>query len=286
MENPVLQLYPPPAQEHALHGLYLGHNLRRFSKANKPYVYGNFVASLDGRIAIPSPDGEGLMIPKNVSNERDWRLYQELAAQADVILSSGRYLRDWAAGRAQEILKVDDPQFADLREWRAKQGLPAHPDLAIISNSLDFPLPDVLTANGRKVIFLTTGKPNPERVREIESKVGRVFVAGENSVEGKRLFETLAEQGYRIVYSAAGPKVAHLLLADGVLNRLYLTSANRLLGGDPFASTVDGPLLEPAAEFKLNTLYFDPHGVDGLGQVFASYNSVALPDYRSTPSRG
>lgn len=281
MEHPVLQLYPLPSQERALHGLYLDHNLRQFSIAGEAYIYANFVTSLDGRIAIPSPDGQGLMIPKNVSNERDWRLYQELAAQADILLSSGRYLRDWAAGRAQEILRVDELQFADLREWRTKQGLPAHPDLAIISNSLDFPLPDVLTANGRKVIFLTTGKPNPERVREIERKAGRVFIAGENSVEGKRLIHVLGEQGYRIVYSAAGPKVAHLLLADGVLHRLYLTIANRLLGGDPFATIVDGPLLEPAAEFRLNTLFFDPHGVDGFGQVFASYNMSTR-----TPTRG
>lgn len=30
-----------------------------------------------------------MMVPKNTANERDWRLYQELAAQADLIISSG-----------------------------------------------------------------------------------------------------------------------------------------------------------------------------------------------------
>ena len=59
-----------------------------------------------------------MMVPKNIVNDRDWRLYQELAAQADLIISSGRYLRDWADDRAQEILQVDNPEFADLKTWR------------------------------------------------------------------------------------------------------------------------------------------------------------------------
>ncbi len=62
------------------------------------------------------------MVPKDTSNPRDWRLYQELAAQADLFLSTGRYLRDWAEGNAQEILQMDNPKFADLREWRIARG--------------------------------------------------------------------------------------------------------------------------------------------------------------------
>ncbi len=121
----ILQLYPAPAQDRPLAGTYLAHQLRQYSrKTGQAFVYGNFVTSLDGRIAIPHPTRPGLMVPKNTANDRDWRLYQELAAQADLIISSGRYLRDWADGRAQEILRVDDPEFADLKAWRLDQGLP------------------------------------------------------------------------------------------------------------------------------------------------------------------
>ena len=83
------------------------------------------------------------MVPKDTANERDWRLFQELAAQADLIISSGRYLRDWADGRAQEILQTDDPRFADLRQWRQDRGLSPQPDIAIISGSLNFPVPEM-----------------------------------------------------------------------------------------------------------------------------------------------
>jgi hypothetical protein len=55
------------------------------------------------------------------------------------------------------------------------------------------------------------------------------------------------------------------------LDRLYLTLANRLLGGDPFSSIVEGPLLAPAVGMRLHTAYLDAAGLEGLGQLFLSY---------------
>lgn len=274
MNDRLVQLYPLPSAERELQGLYLAHDLRQYANNATPYIYANFVTSLDGRIAIARPDGNGLMVPKNIANERDWRLYQELAAQADLFISSGRYLRDWAEGRAQEILQTDNPKFADLREWRIARGLKPQPDIAIISGSLEFQIPDVLTRDGRKAIFFTTANPNPERVREIEKQAGQVIVAGEKSVKGKLFAQRAYELGYRVIYSGAGPKILRLLLQDNVLNRLYLTLANRILGGNPFATIVDGALLQPAVNFKMNALYFDAAGLEGLGQLFAVYNRV------------
>ena len=268
----IIRLYPFPAQERPLRGTYLAHRLRQYSQNGaRVFVYSNFITSLDGRIAIPHPTKPGLMVPKVTANERDWRLFQELAAQADLVISSGRYLRDWADGRAQEILRVDDPRFADLKAWRVDQGLSPQPDMAIISGSLDFPIPDALTAGERKVVVFTTANPDPKRVKEIEAKAGRVMVAGQASVAGDQMVQHLSELGYRTIDSAAGPKVLHLLLAGGVLDRLYLTYAQRLLGGQPFASIVDGDLLAPAVGMRLHSLYFDPHGLAGLGQLFVAY---------------
>jgi riboflavin biosynthesis pyrimidine reductase len=275
MNDSVTQLYPLPAVERPLEGLYLSHNLRQHSEANdQAFVYSNFVTSIDGRIAIPHPSRPGLVVPNNIANVRDWRLFQELAAQADMIISSGRYLRDWTDGRAQEILKVDDPRFADLREWRQSQGLSPQPDIAIISDSLHFPVPDVLSSGGRKVVVFTSANPNAERVVEIESKGAQVIIAGEERVEGATLVQRMSELGYRTVYSAAGPKVLHLLLSGRVLNRLYVTHANRLLGGQPFSSIVEGALLESAVDLQINSVYLDPHALDGLGQLFVSYDRV------------
>ena len=268
----ITRLYPT-RESRSLNGAYLAHSLRECQRSGgRPFVYANFVTSLDGRIAIPHPSGEGLMVPKQTANDRDWRLFQELAAQADLIISSGRYLRDWAEGRAQEILRVDDPAFADLRQWRLHQGLPPQPDLAVISGSLDFPIPEILTADGRRVIVFTSANPPPERVAEIKAKAGEVFVVGEQQVDGAQMVQKMGALGYKTVYSGAGPKILHLLLSAKALDRLYLTYANRILGGNPFSSIVEGPLFEQAVDLQLDTLYLDPEGVDGLGQLFASYS--------------
>jgi riboflavin biosynthesis pyrimidine reductase len=282
MTKPVLQLQPQPFQEHPLQGLYLNHNLRRFSdKYGRAFVFSNYVVSLDGRIAIPHPSRPGLMVPDTIANDRDWRLFQELAAQSDIILSTGRYLRDVADGRAQDILRTDDPNFADLRDYREEQGLPPHPDIAIISRSLEFPIPAQLTAGGRKVLIFTNTDPDPERVAELEAQAGEVIVAGEGDgkiddggVDGAKMVAHLTLQGYQVIFAASGPKILHMLLAAGVLDRLYLTQTSRILGGDPFATIVEGPTFDPPYDLTLNRLYYDPQAPADLGQLLLSYDRV------------
>ena len=273
MDQPVLQLYPLPGHELPLHGLYLSHDLRRVAgEIDRAFVYSNYVASLDGRIAVPHPTRPGLTVPKSIANDRDWRLFQELAVQADVVLTSGRYLRDYADGRAQEILQVyDDPRFADLKRWRQERGLPPQPDLAVISASLDFPVPAALTRGERAIRVFTVTEADRARRRDVERQLAQVFVAGQSSVQGDQLVDQLAGLGYRTIYNATGPKVLHLLLAADRLDGLYLTHAHRLLGGQPFSSVVEGELLDPAVDMRLHSLYYDPHGLDGLGQLFCAY---------------
>ncbi len=273
----ITQLYPPPQKELPLEGLYLRHDLLRMAAGKEtPLVYSNYVVSLDGRIAIPHPSGRGMMVPEQIANDRDWRLFQELAIQADVIITSGRYLRDYAEGRAQEILRVyDDPRFADLKDWRLSRGLSPQPDLAVISGSLNFPIPEVLQRGERVVWVFTTRAADADRVAALERQNARVVRAGETGVEGGELAAHLSAQGYRTIYNATGPKVLHLLLAGGVLKRIYLTHAHRILGGQPFSSIVEGDLLRPPVNLKLHRLYLDPLGLDGLGQLFVVYDVVA-----------
>lgn len=276
----ITQLYPVQ-NELPLQGAYLAHDLRKYAvRLGHPFVYANFINSLDGRIAVSTSAEEGLMVPSQTVNDRDWRLFQELAAQADLVISSGRYLREWAEGKAQEILRVDDPAFADLAEWRVQHSLSPFPDIAIISRTLDFPIPPVLTALGRKVVVFTTEQADQNRVAEIESEAGRVVRVGKKNVEGQKFLEAVGILGYRTVYSAAGPRILYMLLNAKVLTRLYLTFAHRILGGKTFSTIMDGELLPTAANFELNSLYLDPHGLSNgpcestTGQMFASYTAV------------
>jgi len=279
MDKPVLQLYPLPSKEVPFKGLYLEDNLRKHAHMlDRAFVYGNFITSLDGRIAITHPTKPSMVVPDQIANPRDWRLFQELAVQADILITSGRYLRNYADGRAQEILKVyDNPQFADLQNWRRDHGLKPLPDLAVISGSLDFPIPEVLAQGDRSVIVFTTSQADPNQRAAVEAQMGRVIVAGEDSVNGRILVASLSEAGYRMIYSATGPRVLHLLLASGMLDRLYLTHTSRLLGGDPFSSIVEGQLFAPPIDFELIAVHYDPYALDGVGQLLTTYQRSGMP---------
>lgn len=273
MQGNVLQIFPTPHQEVPLKGLYLGENIpAEYEKLGRPFVYANFITSLDGRIAVPNPKAGRLTVPEQIANDRDWRLFQELAAQADILITSGRYLRNYIEGTSQDILQAfDDPNHSDLLAWRKEQRMAALPDLAVISGSLDFPVPDPKSWEGRSIVICTSSQANSDRMRMVEDEIGEVFVAGEDSVRGDLMIEGLAQRGYRSIYNTTGPKVLHLLLADDTVDRLYLTFAHRVLGGDPYLSIVDGALLEMPVDFRLRSAYLDSHALDGAGQLITSY---------------
>jgi len=276
LNDKILQLYPAPSREVSLRGLYLEHDLRAQAEGlDRVFVCANFVSSLDGRIAVPDSSGKGVTLAEAITNSRDWRLFQELAVQADILITSGRYLREYATGVKQEILQIyDDPQFEDLRNWRLGRSLSPQPDLAVISSKLDFAVPPALLGDGRSLLIFTTKSADADQIQRLKDQGAKILFTGAESVDGQKLCANLTELGYQTAYSGAGPKVLHLLASSRVLDRLYLTFANRLLGGEPYASILEGPLLDPPNDLELNTLYFDPYGIEGLGQLFASYDRV------------
>lgn len=277
--KPLLHLWPLPGATVDLPGLYLGHDLRQLARqAKAPFFFSNFVVSLDGRIAVPqAADALRLDVPAAIANPRDWRLFQELAAQTELILLSGRFLRDWADGRGHEILQTDDPRYADLAAWRARQGLAGQPDIGVISQRLEIRLPAAFFAAGRRLWIFTADNPDPDRVAQVEAQGGRVVTAGVGRVEGAILARRIQELGYQVIFSATGPQVVHLLLEGRALNRLYLTYAQRILAGAAYQTAVEGPLLQPPYDFNLHSLYYDPHGLEGVGQLFAVYDQAHPP---------
>jgi len=63
----ILRLYPGPPQEAAVAGVYLAHALHRLGSAAQPFVYADFVSSLDGRIAL---DYDGTEVRAQLLNLR------------------------------------------------------------------------------------------------------------------------------------------------------------------------------------------------------------------------
>jgi len=267
--DPVLRLYPPPQEEIPLEGLYLELSLHRQVPAGEILIYSNYIASLDGRISVRDEETGEFKVPGTIANKRDWRLYQELAAQSDVMITSARYFRQLAKGRTQDVLPVGrEREYADLLAWRSRQGLAEQPTVAILSHSLDIPLKALDRIADRDIYVFTTDMADPGRIASLRAHGAHVVAAGERYVEGVALRRELAALGFRSAYMIAGPQVHAALLAAGVLDRLFLTQRHTLIGGDVFHTVTSGGLGK-TSHMRLLSMYYD--SALNPGQSFAHY---------------
>lgn len=272
MDDTIIELYPNSGQTHPLKNLYL-HELARLVTP-QPFIYSNFIASLDGRIALPGVDRTTRQVPPAIANARDWRLFQELAAQADLLITTARFFRQAARNEAQAELPVGmSSEFEDLRNWRINHKLKPQPDIAIFSASLDIPLEALNRYSDRQLYIITGEDADKEQLTRLTSNSNlKVIHSGNsNQVDARSLRTQLAALGYQRVYAIAGPSVLHALADADALDRLYHTTAHCIVGGTEFDTFIRGEELLPALHLPLRALYLDQSSPPGCGQTLAVY---------------
>ncbi|MGR9108382.1 MAG: RibD family protein, partial [Gammaproteobacteria bacterium] len=213
------QLFPCPIREEALRGLYLEHAICELGSPSRPFVYANFLSSLDGRISLIEPNGGRSYLPEILTNPNDFRLFLELQAQADCLITHGGYLRALSQGTLGNILQTgcrDDAR--DLADWRKSRGMEKQPAVVIASASLDFPIPASIREH-RQACYIATGEQaDPSRIRYWQKAGYPVIFAGKGRmVQGGPLVADLGRRGYRSIYLIAGPHMLDTMLRDGKL---------------------------------------------------------------------
>lgn len=270
-EKSLLRIFPGPPMRVPLQGVYLGEPFGPPLDAGKRFVYASFIASLDGRISLPAPSSDRFTVPAAIANPRDFRLFQELLASADVLVTSGRYVRRLRRGVSSRSFPISaKPEYAHLHRWRRAQGLPPQPAVAIVTASLELPSIGALATSGRRVYIATGDAAHRERAATLESEGARVLRVGEGGrAQGERLVEALSREGLRNIALIGGGEILSTLLVDGALDRLYLTVACRILGGSLFDTLCTGARLDPPARFELRALHYDAEDAGGVEQLFA-----------------
>lgn len=267
MKNNLLRLYPGPYEEIPVHGLYLGHRLHRLGSPGSPFVYANFLSSLDGRIAIEDAHQHTPHIPQHITTLSDFGLFMELHAQADCIITHGGYMRALAEGRLGNILQVQNQEFA---EWRRGNGLSPQPAVVIASASLDFTMHESL--RGQTVYIATGRKAEPAWIRHWQDAGYTLLFTGEDKmVQGAPLIHTLSGLGYKSIYLIAGPQMLDTVLRERQLSRLYLSLTHQLVGGRDFRTLLTGDLLGVEGNLSLERLYYEPDSPHGSGQFFMQF---------------
>lgn len=269
IQKQLLRLYPQPYQELSLKGLYLEHRLHELGAPGTPYVYANFLSSLDGRIALEDVEDGSTYIPKHLTTDSDFRLFMELHAQADCLITHGGYMRALSEGRLGNILQVKDD---GLIEWRRNNGLKAQPDILIASASLDFPLHYSLRDHGQKVYIATGRDADRERVDAWRKRGYKVlFTGNDRYVHGAPLIAELGNLGYKSIYLIAGPQMLDTVVREKQLSRLYLTITHQLMAGKDFRTLLAGNTMGEEGNLQLSSLFYEPDSPAGSGQFFIRF---------------
>jgi riboflavin biosynthesis pyrimidine reductase len=278
------QVFPVKKQV-PLEGLYLGQRLMDIAaEIGGSVVLTDFLTDQNGFVAKAVKDAR-FEIPAQLKNSSDWGRYQELMAQADVIISSGSYFKRLATNSAQNILyQFESGQtFENLGRWRLEAGFEKRsPDVAIVSRHLDFELPEELRKSGRRiVIFTTDSMANSDKARALSHTNPIIIGSGESGVDGGRMIATLASRmGYHVIMMVSGPSVLELLLAAKRLDLIYVTEAQLKISFDDPAMVQTilsgGRKVSDLQEFHLSHQFIQENTVteDGslISQSFLRYD--------------
>jgi riboflavin biosynthesis pyrimidine reductase len=231
MSTPPDHGHEPVAQFHAHRPDADGDPLDLYRRAarhigpERPWVLSNFVAGIDGAIAVDGRAG-------GLSSPEDQSVFRLLRSLADVVLVGAGTFR---AERYPPLRS--SPAERVEREQRGQGPAPA---LAVVSRSLqlDWDRPAFTNAPTRPLVL--TCADADAHARRRAGEVADVVVAGEQQVDLAAGLVELRSRGHEVVLCEGGPALLSELLAHDLLDELCLTIAP-LVGGDPSRIVADEP---------------------------------------------
>jgi len=188
-------------------------------------VYANFVATLDGVVAIPALPGSNEVI--SGGSDADRFLMGLLRALADTVLVGAGVLRASPRGtwRAEKIYPAAAEPYGELR---GRLALPPAPEIAVLtgSGSID---PEHPVLAGRAVV-LTSAAGAARLAGKLPAGAALVSLGDERYFDGAAIVDALHARGHRRILCEAGPRTFGTLLGAGRVDELFLTMSPFLAG--------------------------------------------------------
>jgi len=185
-------------------------------------VYANFVATIDGIVSIPELEQSNALVADG--SEDDKHLMGLLRAFADcVLIGTGTMLASpkgrW---RPQGVYPAGKESFAELR---ASVGKAENPAVAVVTSGASLDVEHPAVAEG--AIVLTTERAAAELRGTVPDVVG---VNDGDWVDLRLALEELRRRGYEQILAEAGPTTFGVLIAEGLVDELFLTVSPVLAG--------------------------------------------------------
>jgi riboflavin biosynthesis pyrimidine reductase len=216
----------------------------------RAHVVANFVASLDGVVALGSDNAKG---GGEISgfNQHDAALMGLLRAAADAVVVGNGTLRSvprhlWTA---QHIYPPLGAEFAALRSATDKPPVPLNV-VVTASGNVDLTLP--VFSSGKVPALVVTGEQGMRRLKDsrLPAHVRLALVEGWPDLSARQVIRAVEDvTGGGLILVEGGPHLMGRFFAEGCLDELFLTVAPQVAGRDDgserpgfVAGTVFGPV--------------------------------------------
>jgi riboflavin biosynthesis pyrimidine reductase len=217
----------PPGPPGPPEAFYTGLDLSDRAPAGRPYVIANFIASADGKATA-----DGRTAPLGSPGDR--AAFHLLRTEVDAVLAGTRTLFIENYGPLAK-----EPRLSELRVRGGRQPQP----LGVVisrSGTIPFDIPLFADVDSHVAVYAPSGVTVPDcaaRVTVHEVPSGDPALADVMS-------SLRADHGVRSLLCEGGPSLFSALLADDLVDELFLTVAPKLVGGDAMAITTGRPLDE------------------------------------------
>ncbi|GAB1642314.1 pyrimidine reductase family protein [Krasilnikovia sp. MM14-A1259] len=188
----------------------------RYPRNPEPTLRVNFVASLDGAVAV-----EGFSA--GLSSPADKLVFGTLRMVCDALVVAAGTVRI----ENYNALRLSAPR----RDWRRAHGLPEFPLMVVVSRTLDLdPAQEIFSDAPIRPIVLTCGAAPADR-RAVLEQVAEVVTVGEREVDLAAGVAALHRRGATQLLCEGGPLLFGALTAADLVDELCLTVSPLLVGG-------------------------------------------------------
>jgi riboflavin biosynthesis pyrimidine reductase len=235
-----LPAFPLPEQLERLYDGTLGFD--------EPRVFANFVQSVDGVTAIPSVPGSNKLIAAGSTADRFVMGLLRACADAVVVGAGTLEASPRGAWTPEQAFPDAADAFAELRSRIVREG---NPEVGVLTRSGRVDTAHPAFASG--AVAYTT----PQGAAALTALPGEQVVVAGDVLDGRAILAALHARGHRLILSEGGPTAWGPLLAERLVDELFLTVSPLLTGrvaGDLRLSLVEGADLLPGGPLAAQLL--------------------------------
>ena len=192
----------------------------------KTCLFANFVASLDGLVALPGNTESGQIISGRSPADRFVMGMLRSCADA-VLLGAGTFRK--SSGHLWQADRIYPPAASLFAETRRRLGLRAQPLLVLLSGSGDIDVNEPAVQNA----WLFTTKRAEAKLRAKLPSSTRLSVLDSERIVPEAVLDALRREGLARVLTEGGPSLFAELVREQLVDELFLTSSPALFGRFP-----------------------------------------------------